>query len=72
MPTEDRNLAEALKALLSVGDVTLIEVPMYSAGHKLRAYQLSVNSHVILDGEHAMAVRDACKIAVDDSLEVMT
>ena len=72
MPTEDRSLAEALKALLSVGDVTLMEVPQYGQGIKQRGYQLSVNSHVILDGEHAMAVRDACKIAVDDSLEVMT
>ncbi len=72
MPTQESNLARALQALLSVGDVTLTEVPQYGRGIKQMGYQLSVNSHVILDAQHAMAIRDACKIAIDDGLEVMT
>lgn len=60
MPTEDANLARVLKALLSVGDVKLEEVQVvFQTG-----YRLTANSSVVLDGEHARAVRDACKIAI--------
>lgn len=71
MPTEESSLARALKALLSVGDVTIYPETEYTAGFlPVRGYRLVVNSSVVLDGEHARAVRDACGIAIDDSSEI--
>jgi hypothetical protein len=68
MPTEESNLVRVLKALLSVGDVMIQETDIASLGNMQRGYSLTVNSNVILDGQHARAVRDACGIAIDDGI----
>ncbi len=68
MPSEDSSLARVLKALLSTGDVTMREVSVYGLSIKQRGYRLTVDSSVILDGEHARVVRDACGIAIDDGV----
>ncbi len=68
MPTEDFSLASVLRALLSVGDVTMREVSVCSPYIKQRGYRLTVDSSVILDGDHARAIRDACGIAIDDGV----
>lgn len=49
MPTEDANLARVMRALLSVGDVTLEDIRVGSQkGHSLT---------VVLDGQHAADVQ---------------
>jgi hypothetical protein len=60
------HLSQVLKALLSTGDVTLTEVDVFSPGVKQRGFRLTVSSSVVLDGEHARAVRDDCGIAIVD------
>ena len=72
MPTEDSNLTRVLKALLSTGDVTIYPEPAWTPGFRqVRGYRLVVNSSVVLDGQHAQAVRDGCGIAIDDAVEDM-
>lgn len=58
MPTEDRNLAEVLRALLSVGDVTCEETEVRSLGNVQRGYRLTVNASVIIDPQHEAAIRE--------------
>lgn len=70
MPTEESSLSRVLNALLSTGDVTMYPEASWVPGfRKIRGYRLVVNSTVVLDSEHALAVRDACGIAIDDSVE---
>ena len=70
MPSEDHALAQALKALLSTGDVTMYQERVYAPGFRpIQGFRLVVNSSVVLDGSHALAVRDACGIAIDDGAE---
>ena len=57
MPTEDRNQAEVLRALLSVGDVTCAEVDVVSLGHIQRGYRLTVNASVVIDPQHEESIR---------------
>ncbi len=70
MPTEESSLARVLQALLSTGDVTMYQERVYTPGFRpIQGFRLVVNSSVVIDGSHALAVRDACGIAVDDSIE---
>ena len=52
------NRARVLAALLSVGDVSLEEVEVPSFGITQRGWRISVNSSVVLDGQHAESIRD--------------
>lgn len=53
VPTDDRNLAEVLCALLAVGNVTLEEVPVM----QMRGYRLTVNASIVIDGEHEQSIQ---------------
>lgn len=54
MPTDDRSQAEVLRALLSVGEVTLevVDAPGAHGG-----YRLSVHSSIIVDQQHEWSVQ---------------
>lgn len=57
MPTEQRDLAEVLLALLSVGHVSCEEVEVHSLGNIQRGYRLTVNSSIVIDQQHEAAVQ---------------
>ncbi len=54
----DESRVRVLAALLSVGDVSLVEEEVVSLGIVQRGYRISVNSSVVLDGVHAESVRE--------------
>lgn len=56
MPTDDQNLVRVLKALLAAGVVTCDEVNVYSPGIKQKGWRLTVDSSIIIDGQHAESV----------------
>lgn len=57
MPTDQRNLAEVMAALLSVGAVTVDEVPAGAADNPRTGYRLSITASVIIDHQHEESVQ---------------
>lgn len=69
MPTQESDQVRVLQALLGAGDVTMYPEPVWEPGfRKVRGFRLVVNSSVVIDGQHAQTIRDACGIAIDDSV----
>ncbi len=64
MPTEDANFARVMRALLSVGDVTLEDVETsYRGENRQHAHRLTV----VLDSQHA---KDVSKFLYPDLAEI--
>jgi len=60
MPTTESDLARVLRALLSTGEVTLDEATVANPGFRPQAcYRLTVNTSIILDGQHGRSVMEA-------------
>jgi len=65
MPTNDASQAAILRALLSVaqqtGGVTLEEVELREHLPWIKGFKLTLNTSVILDGQHARAIESYCE-----------